>query len=170
MSRSVLMTLLVLALSGSALYGCGPARQPVDAPAAQPQPAADAAPDVSAQAEAIPSMSGEDRRAALGAEFPVEVPVPQGTFVRANAQGADVWDYELMVAATPEAVAEWYRVRFTGRSWVLVDSGARSEGGYYLVLRKNAAEARFDVSEGDSEGTARVKAVVGVGAAVLEVQ
>ena len=106
----------------------------------------------------------------LSQGFPVEVPVPAGRVTSANSQGPDAWDYEIEVDATPEALRDWYSRAYTSRSWTIVDYGQLTQGaeGYFVELRKNAAESRVDVvgQEGASPATARV--VVGIGTPVLE--
>lgn len=117
----------------------------------------------------LEAMRPEAKREVMAEGFPVEVPVPTGQIVRTRAQGPDVWDYEIVVEAAPDAVAQWYADAYTGRSWVIVRSGELDEvqGGYFLEMRKNAAESRVDVIPGASEGSTTAKVVVGVGTPVL---
>jgi hypothetical protein len=118
----------------------------------------------------VEAMSPERKRESMALAFPVEVPVPVGEVTRARTQGPDAWDYEIEVDATPEGVAKWYADAYTGRSWTIVGSGelTQGRGGYYLELRKNAAESRVDVLAGENARPTTVRAVVGIGAPVLE--
>jgi len=119
--------------------------------------------------ESVKAMSPEQKRAVMAEGFPIEVPVPQGQVTRAQAQGGDAWDYEIKVAASPEALVGWFVNTYTGRSWTVVGQGPLTEGagGSYLELRKNAAESRVDILSGAEGGTTVVRVTVGVGAPVL---
>jgi hypothetical protein len=116
-------------------------------------------------------MPREQVRSEIASSFPIEVPVPAGQVARGQAQGSDAWDYEVVVEAPQADVVAWYREGYVGRSWQLVqerDVSADSSVGTELTLRKGAAESRIVVIE---EGRrTRAKAVLGIGAPVLEVQ
>lgn len=118
--------------------------------------------------DTVEAMDPERKRDELGAEFPFEVPVPEGEVVRGRAQGPDAWDYELLVAASPEAVAEWYESALTARSWVLAERRSLEGGGVELTLSKGGAQTRATIV-GQGEGS-RVVVVLGVGAPVLQTQ
>ena len=60
-------------------------------------------------------MTIEEKQTLIAPNFQAEVPVPMGEVVRGNAQGDNAWDYELIVAAPPVAVAAWYQEAYTGR-------------------------------------------------------
>ena len=73
-------------------------------------------------------MTIEERQQFIAPNFQVEVPVPAGEVVRGQAQGDLAWDYELIVAAPPAAVARWYSETYTGRDWQVAEQTAPSPG------------------------------------------
>ena len=115
-------------------------------------------------------MTIEERQQSIAPNFQVEVPVPFGEVVRGQAQGDLAWDYELIVAAPPADVARWYSETYLGREWSLVERTAPSPGAITLTMTKNAAETRVSITPEGDGGSSRVKAVLGVGAPVLQTQ
>jgi hypothetical protein len=126
------------------------------------------APPVAVPAEVI-AMSIAQKQELIAPNFQIEVPIPMGEVVRAEAQGDSAWDYELIVAAPPTAIASWYEKAFVGREWVLEERTSSAQGTYALTFTKNRAQTRVTVApEGGSNS--RVKAVLGVGTPVLQMQ
>jgi len=114
-------------------------------------------------------MSPEMKRETMAEGFPIEVPVPQGEVTRAVTQGGGIWDYEIGVAASPEALADWFANTYSGRSWTVVGQGSLTEGsgGVYLELRKGAAESRVEVLDAIGGEPTVARVTVGVGTPVL---
>lgn len=140
------------------LVACAPAKTP--------------APDPAAQATALSAMVPSAKRAQIATSFPAEVPVVVGTVVRGEAQGTDAWDYEIEVAAPPSDVVRWYHEAYAGRNWVasgdvMVDGPGG--GGTAITFRKGGAESRVTVY-GTPDNTSIVRAILGVGAPVLQTQ
>jgi hypothetical protein len=160
----LLATVLLIAAT---LTGCTSSSPETPADLEEPLPAASAG-DVTA----IETMGPQEKRETIAANFPLEIPVALGEVVRGEAQGEDAWDYELLVDAPPAAVAEWYRQTYAGRSWVVAAERPASspDGGQgtEITLQKGDAQSRITVFS-DGEG-ARVLAIVGVGAPVLQTQ
>lgn len=149
------------------LAGCG---APDARTAITPAPTPAATPEVTQGAtSAVRAMSIEQRRTLIAPNFQIEVPVPVGEVVRGEAQGDTAWDYELVVAARPAEVANWYREAYGGREWQLVEQAQQPEGTLVLVLTKNAAQTRVTITP-EGADKSRVKAVLGVGTPVLETQ
>jgi len=98
--------------------------------------------------EPIEPMTPAEKRSVMAEGFPVEIPVPQGRVTRAQAQGAEAWDYEIHVAASPQALHDWFASTYSGRNWTVVGEGPLSDGGSYLELKKGTAESRVDIPNG----------------------
>jgi hypothetical protein len=122
----------------------------------------------SAPVAALAAMGADQKRAELGANFPIEVPVVAGRVVRGEEQGPDAWAYEVIAEAPVSTVAEWYRQAYEGREWTVTGQTALEGGGSELSMQKGTAQSRVTVSP---EGTgSRVLVILGVGAPVLETQ
>lgn len=129
-----------------------------------------AAPDTAtAPASAVRAMTIEQKRQLIAPNFQPEVPVPLGEVVRGKAQGDVAWDYEILVAAPPAAVAGWYQQAYVGREWQVAEQSSPSEGAFTITMTKNAAQTRVTILP-EGEGSSRVVAVLGVGAPVLQTQ
>jgi hypothetical protein len=154
---------LVVIVSLAAALPSGCASRTVDAPAASGLgTSATPSPQVRA-------MTIDERRTLIAPNFLAEIPAPFGAVVRGEAQGETAWDYELVVSASPAAVAAWYEDAYVGRDWTLVERTAPSSGSVRLVFTKGTAQTGVTVTpEGD--GSSRVRAVVGVGTPVLQTQ
>jgi len=127
------------------------------------------APSATVSSAEITAMTFEERQRLIAPNFQVEVPVPSGEVVRGEAQGELAWDYELIVAAPPAAVATWYRETYTGRDWQVVDQTVPSKGAITLTMTKNGAQTRLVITPEGTNGS-RVSAVLGVGTPVLQTQ
>jgi len=137
-------------------------------PAATPDTGSAPAQTAPAPAAAITAMTLEERQQFIAPNFQVEVPVPSGEVVRGQAQGDLAWDYELIVAAPPTAVAAWYTETYTGREWQVAEQTAPTPGAITVTMTKGGAQTRVAITpEGDKS---RVKAVLGIGAPVLQTQ
>jgi hypothetical protein len=112
-------------------------------------------------------MSAAEKRATIATSFPIEVPVPQGKVVRGEAQGVDVWDYELAIPTTPAEVAAWYANWYTKADWQLLADTTVGEGRK-LTFVKGGAESQVIVKPNGSGTTVIV--VLGVGAPVINTQ
>jgi uncharacterized protein YceK len=160
---------IALALAVSiTVAGCASASQ-VESPT-QSEPPIESAPTVKA-------MTPDAKRSVIATSFPIEVPVPEGEFVRSQAQGDDAWDYEVRVRSTPEAMVDWYRQAYSAASWTLTQEGdftgaSPRLGGRFLTFRKGSAAQSEVTVEGvaDAEGMVTVRVILGVGAPVLETQ
>ena len=117
----------------------------------------------------IKAMTIEQKQQLVAENFQPEVPVPFGEVIRGQAQGNNAWDYELVVDAPPASVASWYQDAYLGREWQLAEQTSPSPGAFTLTLVKNAAQTRVTITP-EGEGKSRVKAVLGVGAPVLQTQ
>jgi hypothetical protein len=128
------------------------------------------------QSAPIQAMTPDAKRSAIAASFPIEVPVPDGEFTRAQAQGSDAWDYTLKVKAAPAAVLDWYRQAYTSRQWEFVGQstfGANRDGrpGTALTFVKGNSECQVAVDDAaGSDGMTTVRVILGVGAPVLQTQ
>jgi len=150
-------TLLLTALLALAVTGC------VDQDA-QEGPAAEKA----AEAKPVQTMQPGQKRAEIDQTFPVEVPVAEGQIVRGRSQGADAWDYEVLVDSPVGSVADWYRQAYLSRGWVVSEERPVEGGAIELTFMKGEAQSRVAVSpEGE---TARAIVILGVGAPVLQTQ
>jgi len=157
--------LCAAALIGAQMSGCGstpPTPSSADSTTTAQQPATTAP----AQ-EPIEQMTPAEKRAVMAEGFPVEIPVPQGQVTRAQAQGADAWDYEIHVAASPQALLDWFASTYSGRNWTVVAEGTLSDGGSYIELKKGTAESRVDIPNSTDSSATVARVVVGVGAPVL---
>lgn len=137
------------------------------APAQVPPPL-----DADLTAKRLEPLAPSAKRAEIASSFPIEVPVVSGEVTRGQAQGTDAWDYEVSVASPPQDVVTWYRNAYAGRNWVLQHEwyvDGPQGGGTELTFRKGDAESRVTVS-GTAENTSIVRAVLGVGAPVLDTQ
>lgn len=160
-SRRTAVALLILCTIAAGLSGCATSGSVTKTPSVAPA------------AAAIEPMTPSEKRSAIATSFPAEVPVPIGLLSRAQAQGDSGWDYEVAVAAAPEAVATWYREAYVGRQWLLVKQGefdSEKGGGTFLEFRKGNASSRVDVFGDAVDGRTRAAVVVGVGTEVLETQ
>ena len=117
----------------------------------------------------LKAMTIEEKQQLIVGNFQPEVPVPMGEVVRGNAQGDNAWDYELIVAAPPAAVAAWYQEAYTGRDWQLAEQTVPSEGAVTLTLVTNAAQTRVAITP-EGADKSRVVGVLGIGAPVLQTQ
>ncbi|MEI7814021.1 MAG: hypothetical protein WCJ13_04435 [Coriobacteriia bacterium] len=117
---------------------------------------------------AIARMSAEQKRTTIATSFPIEVPVPQGRVVRGEAQGADAWDYQLMIPASAADVVSWYAEWYTKADWQLISDTA-ADGGRKLSFVKGGAESAVIVKPAGADLTS-VIVVLGVGAPVLNTQ
>lgn len=160
---------IALALAVSiTLAGCAPASQVGSR--VVPEESIESAPPLKA-------MTPDAKRSVIASSFPIEVPVPEGEFVRSQAQGDDAWDYEVRVRSTPAAVVDWYRQTYMAASWTLTQEGDFSgasprPGGRFLTFRKGSAAQSEVTVDGvaDAEGMVTVRVILGVGAPVLETQ
>jgi len=156
---------LVLAVFVTVAVVSGCAESPEQVPATAPS-APSTAP---AEAASLRPMKIEEKQLLIAPGFQPEVPVVFGEVVRGQAQGNNAWDYELIVAAPPAAVAAWYQEAYTGRDWQVAEQSVPSPGALTLTLVKNAAETRVAITPEDG-GKSRVVGVLGVGAPVLQTQ
>ncbi len=173
-----LVTGLVVCVFALSLAGCVDRPESAEQqPAAPLQDPAAQAPGQSVQFELVgtPATLDPMPRAQVASQiasnFPVEVPVIQGTVVRGEAQGIDAWDYELTVKADAKAVTAWYQVALGNRDWLVtdvVDRSAEGGEGFQLTLVKGGAQKRV-VVEPTGSGS-RVSVVMGVGTPVLQTQ
>lgn len=132
------------------------------APSSETSPAA-------AAAAPIKAMTIEEKQQLVAENFQPEVPLPFGEVVSGKAQGDNAWDYELVIAAPPAAVASWYQQAYLGRDWQLAQQTGDAQGGVTLTLTKGAAETRVTIT-GVGSAESRVSGVLGVGAPVLQTQ
>ncbi len=135
------------------------------------KPAASLAPVSNPTAVSAPvsAMSIDQKRSLIATNFQIEVPVPMGTVVRGESQGDAAWDYELIVAAPPATVAQWYRTAFAGAEWKLDRQTGSGQGATILTLTKNAAQTRVTITP-EGVGRSRAQAVIGIGTPVLQTQ
>jgi hypothetical protein len=116
----------------------------------------------------IPRMSSAEKGSLIASNFPVQVAVPQGRVLRAEAQGEDVWDYQMEIAARPTDVAAFYAGWLGKADWRL--AGDETSGdSRSLTLVKGGAETRIVITSVGPEMT-KVSVVLGVGAPVLNTQ
>ena len=134
LTRAAASIAAVLA-AGALLGGCAP--KPAT-PTQQP-PASAATPIE------IPRMTAEEKRSVIASSFPVQVPVPQGRVLRAEAQGEDVWDYQMEIAAAPSDVAGFYAGWMGKADWRLVGDQTQGESRT-LTLVKGGAESRIVIT------------------------
>ncbi len=166
--RTRLIVAGVIVGAALALNACAPAAR-VEGPETTPTTPAAAA--IATSAAGVEALSPDAKAATIDPSFPVEVPVPQGDFTRAETQGGDAWDYTVEVAAAPRALLDWYVAAYGARNWQLVDQKATADGkGVTIVLRKNSAESRVTVSADSAAGPSVAEVVVGVGAPVIQAQ
>jgi len=125
------------------------------------------APSLSRGAE-ITRMSADQKRSAIATNFPIEVPVPLGRVLRGEAQGADVWDYQLEIQASPAEVATWYTTWYPKAEWRLIADEVAGEGRR-LTFVKGGYAADVTVSPGGT-GLTKVTAIVGMGEPILNTQ
>lgn len=151
-----------LALSAAA---CAPAR--TSAPSSASSSAPPSAPR-QLQAADLTLMSPERKRAEIASSFPMQVPVPQGTVMRGEAQGDSAWDYQVIVKGSPYAVAAWYHIAYSRAEWQITASD-ENNGAVTMDLRKGDAQSRI-VVEPSGADSSKVTATVGVGTPVLQTQ
>jgi hypothetical protein len=121
-------------------------------------------------APSVTRMEPERAAAQIASNFPVEVPVAMGEVISGKAQGTDAWDYELRVAAPVNAVAEWYLAEYQRRSGQLADQQTTG-ASIRLTLRKGGAESQITVEPSAiGDGSTTVRAILGVGPPVLDIQ
>jgi hypothetical protein len=130
-----------------------------------PEPAPAAVPAVPAE---ITRMTADQKRSMIATSFPIEVPVPQGQVLRGEAQGADVWIYQLKVPAGAADVAGWFTSLYPKAEWQLIKDESTGEGRR-LVFVKGGYAADVTVTPAGADFT-RVTAVVGMGQPVLNTQ
>lgn len=173
-SRIRYSSLLAVAALGVAAAGCvpGEGRTAQQVQAATSDTGARGQGTGTAAASAIVQLTPSQKRSAIATSFPAEVPVPEGRFTRGGAQG-DAWDYDVIVEATPDEVAAWYRTQYQIREWVLLKEGyfdGPEGGGTFFDFRKNRAESSVSVYGNAGVSGTRVRVVVGVGTPVLQSQ
>ncbi len=154
----VTIALAMTIVTGVALSGCAPK---TSAPAAKPAGSAPAA-------DTVGRMSADQKRSMIASNFPIEVPVPQGNVVRGEAQGQDVWIYQLEIPASAADVANWYLTWYPKAEWQLASDEPVGEGRR-LVLVKGGYAADVTVTSAGSNAT-KVTAIVGVGDPILNTQ
>jgi hypothetical protein len=132
-------------------------------------PAASSSAATTATAASIEPMSLDQKRSEVATSFLAEIPVPMGKVVRGEAQGPLAWDYEIVVAAPPAAVAEWYKTAFTGREWQIADQTEPTPGTLAITMVKNRAQMRVTISP-EGSTSSRVQSVIGIGTPVLQTQ
>jgi hypothetical protein len=121
-----------------------------------------------ASATEIARMTADQKRSVIATSFPIEVPVPQGKVLRGEAQGADLWIYQLEVPAGAADVARWFTSLYPKAEWQLIKdeaAGARRR----LVFVKGGYAADMMVTPVGADLT-KVTAVVGMGQPVLNTQ
>ncbi len=153
---AALTLVVVAALSGG---GCASER------AQRPEPAPSAAPSVPVE---IARMTADQKRSMIATSFPIEVPVPQGRVLRGEAQGTDVWDYQLEVPAGAADVAAWFATLYPKAEWQLIKDEAVG-AGRRLVFVKGGYAADVTVTPAGAD-LSKVTAVVGMGQPVLNTQ
>jgi hypothetical protein len=154
--RLTAVALLVLALGGGLLGGCG--QKAGTAPVAS-------APDTSIAD--LTQMTPAQKTSQIAPNFPLEVPVAAGDVVRGEAQSAGAWVYQVVVPGRVAPVRNWYVRMYSNAEWTV---GAQS--GNEVTLRKGGAETRLQFEPADSGNEARTQVTgsIGVGARVLETQ
>ena len=116
----------------------------------------------------VEAMEPDQKRSEIDSGFPLEVPVADGKIVRANAQGPDAWDYEILVPASPSAVSDFYRTSYLARSWLVTQERPLGGGGAEITFEKGGAQSRVSITP-EAKGS-RAVVILGVGAPVLETQ
>jgi hypothetical protein len=166
---SIALAVVLIALATLALAACSSGVSPSSAPAPDAAGGAGAGTAATAAgAASVSAMSIEEKRSQIATNFQMEIPVPKGQVVRGNAQGDRVWDYEIVVDAPQATVFDWYESSFTGRDWQIADVRS-SNGVRAYIFTKNRAEMRLTVAPEGSDKS-RVKAVIGVGVPILNMQ
>ena len=122
----------------------------------------------SSSATPIARMTADEKRSAIATSFPIEVPVPQGRVLRGEAQGADVWDYQLEIQASTADVVSWYTTWYPKAEWQLIKDEAVGEGRR-LIFTKGGYAADVTVSSAGPD-VAEVTAIVGMGNPILNTQ
>jgi hypothetical protein len=151
---SIVVVLAVTALLG----GCA---SKTAAPTQQPPAPATAAVE-------IPRMTAAEKQSLIATSFPVQVPVPQGRVLRGEAQGEDVWDYEIEISAAPSDVAGFYSGWLGKADWQLV--GDQTQGdSRTLTFVKGGAESKIVITSA-GEGVTNASVVLGVGVPVINTQ
>ena len=132
-------------------------------------PAEKTAAGTSTEGSPVSAMSAVQRRSMIASNFPLEVPVPMGEVVRAEAQGDTAWDYEVILPADPVAVATWYVDALRAREWQVESQTGSPEGELVLTLTKRLAQTRVTIAA-EPNGKSRAKVILGVGTSVLQTQ
>lgn len=105
-----------------------------------------------------------ERRSELASGFPIEVPVPNGSVSRAEAQGDSAWVYEMSVEAQPFDVAAWYRAAYASANWQTARDEVASGGGTLIFVKGAGAQSKIRLTA--EPGGTKITASVGVGEAV----
>jgi hypothetical protein len=153
MVQALAVGVVLVALSG----GC--------APKATPAPAQSA---VTTGVPQIARMSADKKRSEIASSFPIEVPVPEGRVLRGEAQGADVWDYQLEMPKGAADVVTWYMTWYPKAEWQLIGDEVAG-AGRRLTFSKGGYAADITVTPDGSDRT-KVTAIVGMGQPVLNTQ
>ncbi len=167
-----LLVLVAIASSAMAFAGCSAtggdtgvsSTASTGAPLA-PEKAGPGANQGAGDAKKISPLAPE-RRSQLASGFPIEVPVPDGSVTRAEAQGDSAWIYELSMDAQLFDVAAWYRAAYASANWRLVRDQVASSGGTLIFVKGASAQSKIRLIA--EPGGTKVISSVGVGEAVGE--
>lgn len=163
MRRPLALLAIVAAVT---LSGCS---RPANPGAQQPAPPPAEAASAPAVAPAGSPMPLSKRQGELPKGLPLEVPVVDGTVLRALDQtregGLGVWLYDVETTNTADATASWYRNAYAQAAWTPTDDARREGGTTELAFRKGeGAESRIRFVP--VEGGSRVEATVGLGSGI----
>lgn len=112
-------------------------------------------------APAVEAMAFDKKQTSLPAEFPVEMPVPDGKVTAVQQQGSDAWVYELDLRASMTDVASWYERALGASNWQLT-SRDPADGRVRLLFSKGDAQTEVMLTSKTSGTHAVVSVGVGV--------
>jgi hypothetical protein len=124
-----------------------------------------AAPGTPVAAADLELMSADYKYSYLATDFPVQVPVPNGTVERGERQSPSAWDYIIVVPGGVGSVKQWYREAYVRADWEIVGETADT-----VSFQKNAAQSQAKFEAANSGADTRVTVTLGVGTPVLQTQ
>jgi hypothetical protein len=117
-------------------------------------------------------MTQAQKAKLIAVSFPPQVPVPDGDVLRGEAQGANAWDYQLLLQGDAAAVAQWYRQAYQRAEWTIT-----SDANNTIAFEKNSAQSKVVLEAGrpksgsaGAQPTTRATVTLGIGTPVLQTQ
>lgn len=118
-------------------------------------------PDLSQEPQPMPL----EQREALPPGFPIEIPALAGEVTVAETTGEPdlgPWHYTVQSDRASDAIVEWYKQAYAGRSWRLVAEAEETDGYAMIFTKGSGAWSTVHVLTAGAGANAEVWAGIGV--------